>query len=59
MWQQLELASKLESDLQDTVEWGRKWLVDFNTRKTQAVSELPHPKIVQNHHIPKLYKIKA
>ena len=38
MWQQLELASKLESDLQDTVEWGRKWLVDFNTRKTQPVS---------------------
>ena len=23
-WQQLELASELESDLQDTVEWGRK-----------------------------------
>ena len=24
LWQQLELASKLESDLQDTVDWGRK-----------------------------------
>ena len=37
MWQQLELASELESDLQDTVDWGRKWLVDFNTGKTQLV----------------------
>ena len=26
MRQQLELASKLESDLQDTVDWGKKWL---------------------------------
>ena len=24
VWQQLELASELESDLQDTVDWGRK-----------------------------------
>ena len=38
LWQQLELASELESDLQDTVEWGRKWLVDFNAGKTQLVS---------------------
>ena len=37
-WQQLELASELESDLRDTVEWGRKWLVDFNAGKTQLVS---------------------
>ena len=37
-WQQLELASELESDLQDSVNWGRKWLVDFNARKTQLVS---------------------
>ena len=29
MWQQLELASELESDLPDTVDWGRRWLVDF------------------------------
>ena len=34
LWQQLELASELESDLQDTVDWSRKWLVDFNARKT-------------------------
>ena len=29
LWQQLELASELEPDLRDTVDWGRKWLVDF------------------------------
>ena len=29
--QQLELASALESDLQDTVDWGRKWLVDWGS----------------------------
>ena len=38
LWQQLELASELESDLQDTVDWGKKWLVDFNAVKTQLVS---------------------
>ena len=32
-WKQLELASELESDLQDTVDWGKKWLVDFNAGK--------------------------
>ena len=37
LWQQLELASELESDQQDTVDWGRKWLVDFNAGKTQLV----------------------
>ena len=36
-WQQLEFVSELESDLQDTVNWGRKWLVDFNAGKTQLV----------------------
>ena len=36
LWQQLQLASELESDLRDTVDWG-KWLVDFNARKTQLV----------------------
>ena len=34
LWQQLELASELESNLGDTVEWGKKWLVDFNAGKT-------------------------
>ena len=38
LWQQLELASELESDLRDTVDWGRKRLVDFNAGKTQLVS---------------------
>ena len=38
LWQQLELASELESDLQGTVDWGRKWLVDFNGGKSQLVS---------------------
>ena len=37
LWQQLELAFELESDLRDTVDWGRKWLVDFNAGKTQLV----------------------
>ena len=35
--QQLELVSELESDLQDTVEWGKKWLLDLNAGKTQLV----------------------
>ena len=38
LWQQLELASELESDLRDTVVRSRKWLVDFNAGKTQSVS---------------------
>ena len=38
LWQQPQLASELESDLGDTVNWGRKWLVDFNAGKTQLVS---------------------
>ena len=38
LWQQLELTSELESDLRDTVDWGRKWLVNFNAGKTQLVS---------------------
>ena len=29
---------KLESDLRDTVDWGEKWLVDFNAAETQEVS---------------------
>ena len=38
LWQQLELASELESDLRDSVDWGKKWLVDFNAGKAQLVS---------------------
>ena len=37
LWQQLELASELESGLRDTVDWNKKWLVDFNAGKTQLV----------------------
>ena len=37
LWQQLELASELESDLQDTVDWGRKWFADLNAGKTLLV----------------------
>ena len=37
LWQELEMAFGLESDLQDTVDWGRKWLVDFRAGKTQFV----------------------
>ena len=37
LWQQLELASELESGLRGTVEWCRKWVTDFNTGKTQLV----------------------
>ena len=37
LWQQPELASELEFDLQDTVDWGKRWLVNFNAGKTQLV----------------------
>ena len=37
LWQQLVLASEFESDLPDIVDWGRKWLLDFNAGKTQLV----------------------
>ena len=38
LWQQLELASELEFGLRDTVDWGKKWLVNFSAGKTQLVS---------------------
>ena len=38
VWQQLEMAAELESNIQDTVDWGKKWLVDFNAGgKTQII----------------------
>ena len=37
-WQQLELASELESDLRDIFDWGKNWLVDFNAGKNHLVS---------------------
>ena len=38
LWQQLELVSDFESDLRDTVDWGRKWLVGFSAGKFQLVT---------------------
>ena len=32
------MASELESDIGDTGDWGKKWLVNFNALKTQLVS---------------------
>ena len=37
-WQQLDLASELESDLRVTVDQDKKWLVDFNAGKIKLVS---------------------
>ena len=34
LWQ-LELAPELELGLQDIVDWGRKWFIDFNAGRTQ------------------------
>ena len=31
LWQQLELASEIESDPEDTEDWGMRWLVHFLT----------------------------
>ena len=31
------MASELEADMRDTLDRGRKWLVDFNAGKTQLV----------------------
>ena len=31
---------ELESDLLDTVDWGRKWLVDFNAGKTPLIGAI-------------------
>ena len=32
------MASELESDVGDTVDWGKEWLVELNVGKTQLVS---------------------
>ena len=40
LWQQLELASELESDLWNTIGWDRKWLVDFSAGKTFRLTGL-------------------
>ena len=33
LWQHLQLDSELELDLCNIVDWGRKWLFDFNAEK--------------------------
>ena len=38
LWQQLGLASELESYLRETVDWVRKSLVNFNAEKTELIS---------------------
>ena len=37
LWQQLEIASELESYLREILDWDRKWFVDFNAGKAQLV----------------------
>ena len=37
LWQRLDLAYELKSYLRDTVDWHRKWIVDFKTGKSQLV----------------------
>ena len=39
LWQHLELAVELESYLKDTVDWGRKWLVDFSAGKSRLFNQ--------------------
>ena len=34
LYSKCDQTSELESDLQDIVDWSRKWLVDFNAGKT-------------------------
>ena len=41
LWQQLQIAPELQSELQDTEDLGSMWFVDFNTGKTQLVSFNP------------------
>ena len=36
-YSQLKVVSELESDLQNTIDGDRKWLVDFNAGKSQLV----------------------
>ena len=38
LWQQLEVASELESNLPGTMDWIRKCLVDFSARRIQRTS---------------------
>ena len=33
IWKQVEMSAELESDLRDTVEWGKRWQVNLQCRK--------------------------
>ena len=37
LWQPLKVTSVLESEIRDTVDWGKNWCVDFNAGKAQLV----------------------
>ena len=41
LWQQVEVASKLESELKGILGLGRKWLNDIITRKTELAFVCP------------------
>ena len=34
MWEQLVVASELESNVRDTIDLGKKWFVHFNAGKS-------------------------
>ena len=38
MLKELDVSFELQSDLQNTVDWGKKWIADFNAEKTQSFS---------------------
>ena len=38
LWEELELTFEIEFDQQNTVDWGRMWLVGFNAGKAQLIS---------------------
>ena len=38
VFEKVELAADLESDLRTVTEWGDKWLVSFNSSKTKLLS---------------------
>ena len=38
LWQNLKLAFQAKSGLWDAADWGKKWVVNFNSGITQIVS---------------------
>ena len=37
LWLEIEMASDIKADLRDTLDWDKKWLVDFNAWKTKLI----------------------